>query len=53
MKARKHGRCFNLMAKGSNMNRIFTCKTIRKKFLKKSNTSAKKYLKTRFKTNSK
>lgn len=43
-KARKQGRWFSRMANGNSMNRIFTWKTIRKKFLKKSKTSAKKYL---------
>ena len=47
MKARKQGRCFNRMAKGSNINSMFTWNTIKKKFLKKSKTSAKKYLKMR------
>lgn len=32
------------MAKGSIINKTFIWKTIRKKFLKKSKTSAKKYL---------
>ena len=43
-KARKQGRWFSLMANGSNMKRILTWKTIKKKSLKKSKTSAKKYL---------
>lgn len=45
-KARKQGRWFSLMAKGKIMTRIFIWKTIRKKFLKNSKTSAKKYHKT-------
>lgn len=32
------------MANGSNMKRMLTWKTIKKKFRKKSKTSAKKYL---------
>lgn len=47
MKAKKQGRCFNRMAKGSNINSMFTWNTIKKKLLKKSKTSAKKYLKVR------
>lgn len=35
------------MASGSIMKRMFTWKTIRKKFLKNSKTSAKKYLQPR------
>jgi hypothetical protein len=44
MKAKKQGRCFSRMANGNIINKIFRWKTIIKKLLKKSNTSAKKYL---------
>lgn len=43
-KARKHGRCLRRMTSGTSINRMFMWNTIRKKDLKNSKTSAKKYL---------
>lgn len=51
MKAKKQGRWFSLMANGNIINKILIWKMIKKKFLKKLKTSAKKYLQKKRESN--